>query len=164
MKAFSRPDPNLDFYSPHYYEWMKTIRNNPFYQTPAAYGLDTNKPIIIGEIPAKGTSTHTPTHDYKNAFQNGWQGVMAWTSNGVDRSGSLDDVGPATRAFRAAHEQLVFPLGPWSNVIRFKGWTLTAWTPSRSLMNLFRTSDFGFTPGSIQTVLMRPPPAPRHRH
>ena len=110
-RAQGDSEARLDFYSPHYYDWMKIIRNNPFYQTPAAYGLDTNKPIVIGEFPAKGTATHTPTQDYENAFQNGWQGVMAWTSNGVDKCGSLDDVGPATRAFRAAHEQFVFPLG-----------------------------------------------------
>ena len=102
----------LDFYSPHYYDWESVLRGNPFYQTPAAYGLDTNKPIVIGECPAKGTAQHTVTEDYAGACQNGWQGVMAWTSNGVDNNGSLSDLGPATRALRDNHKRLVFPDGP----------------------------------------------------
>ena len=101
----------LDFYSPHYYDWENVIRGNPFYKTPTAYGLETNKPVVIGECPAKGTANHTVTEDYEGACTNGWQGVMAWTSNGVDNNGSLNDLAPATRALRARYEQLVFPDG-----------------------------------------------------
>jgi len=32
---------------------------------------------------------------------------MAWTSNGVDRFGSLMELGVATRAFRARHPAMV---------------------------------------------------------
>jgi hypothetical protein len=56
-----------------------------------------------------------------NAFNNGWQGVMGWTSNGVDDYGTPDpviretgvgvlrEVAAATNGFRQAHPQLVFP-------------------------------------------------------
>jgi hypothetical protein len=99
----------LDFYSPHYYDWMNKIRGNPFYQTPTAYGLDVTKPIVIGECPAKGTANHTVTQDYEGACENGWQGAMAWTSNGVDKHGGLNEVSPATRAILARYPHLVFP-------------------------------------------------------
>jgi hypothetical protein len=99
----------LDFYSPHHYDWMSRPWNNAFYLTPAAYGLDTNKPIVIGECPAKGTAGHTLAEDYEAAWRNGWQGAMGWTSNGVDGNGGLTELGAATRAFRDQHEQLVFP-------------------------------------------------------
>ncbi len=101
----------LDFYSPHYYDWENVLRGNPFYQTPTAYGLDTNKPIVIGECPAKGTARHTVTEDYEGACANGWQGVMAWTSNGVDSNGGLSELSPATRALRDKQARLVFPDG-----------------------------------------------------
>ena len=32
---------------------------------------------------------------------------MAWTSNGVDENGNLEQLGPATRAFRDHHAALV---------------------------------------------------------
>jgi len=99
----------LDFYSPHFYDWENVLRGNPFYQTPAAYGLETNKPVVIGECPARGTARHTVVEDYESAEENGWQGVMAWTSNGVDNYGSLSELSPATRAMRDKHEQLIFP-------------------------------------------------------
>jgi hypothetical protein len=76
----------------------------------------------------EGSATHTPAQDYESAFQNGWQGVMAWTSNGVDKCGSLDGVGPATRAFQAAHEQLVFPPSPDPTS---SGSGIPAWVPGR---------------------------------
>jgi hypothetical protein len=102
----------LDFYAPHYYDWMFKIRGNPFYQTPADYGLDATRPIVIGECPAKGTANHNVIQDYESAVTNGWQGVMAWTSNGVDRNGDLSDLSPATRALRDKHERLIFPQTP----------------------------------------------------
>ena len=102
----------LDFYSPHHYNWMARSWNNAFYLTPAAYGLDTNKPIVIGECSARGTAGHTLAEDYEAAWGNGWQGAMGWTSNGVDRNGGLTELGVATRTFRDQHEPLVFPPGP----------------------------------------------------
>ncbi len=99
----------LDFYSPHHYDWMESAWGNPLTRSPIAYGMDNTKPVVIGECPAKGTSGHTTTQDYEAGYQNGWQGVMGWTSNGVDSNGGLTELGPATRAFRDHHYNLVFP-------------------------------------------------------
>ena len=68
-----------------------------------AYGLGGGKPAIIGECPAKGTSRRSSKQDYEDAYLNGWQGVLGWTSNGVDGNGGLEELGPATRAFRDSH-------------------------------------------------------------
>jgi hypothetical protein len=101
----------LDFYSPHHYDWLEPACGNPFYMSPSAYGMEGAKPVLIGECPAKGTSGHTLAEDYESGYRNGWQGVMGWTSNGVDANGGLARLGPATRAFRDNHPGLVFPGG-----------------------------------------------------
>ena len=99
----------LDFYSPHHYDWMDPIFGNPFYMSPAAYGMEATKPVVIGECPAKGTKGHTIVQDYENGYRNGWQGAMGWSSNGVDSNGDLKNLGPATQEFRDNHARLVFP-------------------------------------------------------
>ena len=97
----------LDFYAPHHYNWQTRIYGNPFTESPAAYGLDGGKPAVIGECPATGTAGRSATQDYEDAYRNGWQGVLGWTSNGVDGNGGLENLGPATRAFRGNHSELV---------------------------------------------------------
>ncbi len=112
LQAMAGGDPRarVDFYSPHYYDWQsRNNRSNPLYMSPAAYDLPGARPALLGEIPAKGTANHTTAQDYENAYQNGWQGAMGWTSDGVDANGSLVKLGPATRAFRDSHNVLVFP-------------------------------------------------------
>jgi hypothetical protein len=93
----------LDFYSPHHYDWVTRIYGNPFTESPVAYGLGGDKPAMIGEYPAKGTAGRSSTQDYEDAYLNGWQGVLGWTSNGVDGNGSLEELGAATRSFRDNH-------------------------------------------------------------
>ena len=96
----------LDFYSPHHYDWETRMWGNPFAESPAAYGLDAAKPAVIGECPARGLAGRSSTQDYEEAYQNGWQGVLGWSANGVDRNGNLEQLGPATRAFRDHHAEL----------------------------------------------------------
>ena len=36
---------------------------------------------------------------YIKTYQNGWKGLMVWTSNGVDGNGTLTDCGPGLSAF-----------------------------------------------------------------
>ncbi len=103
------PGARLDFYSPQYYPWMDPYWPVPFYVTPAAFGMDTGKPCLIGESPAKGSTGHTLTQDFESAYANGWQGVQPWTSNGVDSNGGFADLTPATNAFWGNHPDLVFP-------------------------------------------------------
>jgi hypothetical protein len=105
--VLSDPNARLDFYTTHYYDWNARNWGRAPYLSPQAYGMPADKPALLGEMPAKGTADHTITEDYENAFRNGWQGAMAWTSNGVDRNGDLKELGPATRAFREQHPELV---------------------------------------------------------
>jgi hypothetical protein len=112
LQAFlNDPQVYLDFRITHYYDWMSGNWGNTFYKTPADHGFDTSKPWVIGENPANGTSGHTTTQDYESAYAMGWQGAMAWTSNGVDSNGSITQLGPATTAFWNNHASLVFPGG-----------------------------------------------------
>jgi len=97
----------LDFWSQHYYDWVGPHFGVPFYTSPygkPGFGLDDKKPAVIGECMAKGskgktmgTENNTIITDYENAFLNGWQGVMPWTSNGIDMCGDLDDMSPAAK-------------------------------------------------------------------
>lgn len=103
------PGATLDFYSTHYYDWCGENWGRAPAMSPAAYGLPSDKPAILGELPAKGTKDHTTEQDYENAFRNGWQGAMAWTSDGVDVMGGMAEMGPATRAVSGRHPDIVFP-------------------------------------------------------
>ncbi|HEY5582983.1 MAG TPA: cellulase (glycosyl hydrolase family 5) [Ruminiclostridium sp.] len=101
----------LDLYSTHYYDWMGQYWGVPSYEGPTGYGLDSSKPALIGECPGNGTTGHTLTQDYENAYLTGWQGVQAWSSNGVDSIGNFNTLIPATNAFKTNHNSLVFPTG-----------------------------------------------------
>jgi len=109
--SLNDPGARLDFTTTHYYDWNGPIWGVAPYVTPGAYGLPADKPAVIGEITARGSAGHTPAQDYEAAFAHGWQGVMAWSSNGVDKFGDLTAFAPATRAFRDRHPELVRPDG-----------------------------------------------------
>lgn len=88
----------LDFYSTHYYEWEAPWYGFPFDKSPVEFKLDGTKPCVIGESPAigmvgdvKGSQAMSGDECYINIYNNGWNGIMAWTSNGVDGCGSLED-------------------------------------------------------------------------
>lgn len=82
----------VDFYSPHYYHWEKRFAGSPFDQSPTDYGLDGTRPAVIGECAAKD-ETGVPLADrYEAAWRSGWDGVFAWTSNGVDSCGGYEEV------------------------------------------------------------------------
>ena len=86
---YNDPGAYIDFYSPHFYQWVVRWYGNPFKSAHVSeYGL-TDKPVVIAEMPAKGISSISIVDCYKNARLNGFQGVMAWTSNGIDRNGNL---------------------------------------------------------------------------
>ncbi len=98
----------VDFYNIHYYSWQNQWFGNPFTKTPGAYGMD-DKPCLIGEYPAKGTSGFSPYDCLSRSFANGWQGVMVWSANGVDKNGSLKDFKDAFIRFYDIHKELVHP-------------------------------------------------------
>jgi hypothetical protein len=99
LKALAdNPKAYLDFYSPHFYEWEAEWFGFPFDTDPISFGLDGTKPAVIGEFPATGMTSKTKgskdmdgNECYLNTFKNGWNGIMAWTSNGVDTCGKLEN-------------------------------------------------------------------------
>jgi hypothetical protein len=113
------PDKNacIDFYSPHYYDWVGKSYGVPFTMKPhgspadGGWGLTPGKPALLGECPANGSAGSTLIKDYENAMANGWQGVMPWTSNGVDRCGGFEELMPAIRNMAEKYPELVFPWG-----------------------------------------------------
>jgi hypothetical protein len=98
----------VDFYNTHYYDWTRRWFGSPFEQTPADYGID-DKPCIIGEAPARGSGGMSIADDYRQAFLHGWQGIMPWTSTGVDANGSLSDMAPGASWFYREHPELLTP-------------------------------------------------------
>jgi hypothetical protein len=84
---------NVDFYNIHYYDWQNQWFGNPFDLSPTNYNMNS-KPCIIGESSAKGAAGYTAQQCYQKAFEKGWQGLMVWTSNGVDGNGDKWDSKP----------------------------------------------------------------------
>ncbi|MFA5263461.1 MAG: fibronectin type III domain-containing protein [Opitutaceae bacterium] len=105
----SDPNVHMDFFSPHHYDWKSAYWGNPAYMTPTTYGIDGSKPTILGECPSKGTIGHTITQDIENAFINGWQGLLGWSSNDVDNNGNYGNLAPGTTAFYNNHTALAYP-------------------------------------------------------
>ena len=102
----------LDFYSTHYYWWQKAHMGFPFELTPEEFGLTDGKPCVIGETSANSYETgKTLDVHYKSAYDNGWNGVMAWTSNGVDDCGGFEDCKLAASAVWEIAPEKIFPLG-----------------------------------------------------
>jgi len=128
----------LDFWSPHYYDWVGEWYGVPHYLSPygklegnkntgwsGGWGLDPSKPAILGECSARGTgrglygiNDNSIITDYEHAYLNGWQGVMPWTSNAVDGNGGLaptgkpnrdTDLGLATRNMLTKYPQIICP-------------------------------------------------------
>ncbi|MCL2722536.1 MAG: cellulase family glycosylhydrolase [Treponema sp.] len=136
---YNNPNAKLDFWSPHYYEWVGEWYGVPHYLTPSGnrtgskssgygggWGLDPSKPALIGECSGKGTTAIDRGHitsalrpptantiitDYEYAYLKGWHGVMAWTSNGVDNNGNLNDFRAATEYMANKYPALIFPHG-----------------------------------------------------
>jgi hypothetical protein len=101
----------LDFYKLHYYEWMNPWFSNPFDRSPADWGIDY-KPCVIGECRANGKNAgYIYETAIKRAFDLGWQGIMPWTSNGVDVNGTIADHGPGSLYLARNYNELVYPLG-----------------------------------------------------
>ncbi len=101
----------LDFYSPHYYYWQKQWFGFPFDRSPESYGLTADRPCVIGECASLDEGNVTISEKYDMAYENGWNGVYVWTSNGVDACGGYTDVAPATKAMLGKIESLIYPFG-----------------------------------------------------
>lgn len=112
QEAYKDSGAYLDFYCIHYYSWVHPWFSSPYEKSPADYGID-DRPVIIEETPGKDGGlvevNMSLTESYESALRQGYQGVMPWTSNGVDRNGDIRTIGPAAHSFKNNHAQLVFP-------------------------------------------------------
>lgn len=104
----------VDFYSTHYYEWMAPDYGIPFDKSPEDFGIETDKPVVLGEFPALGligdqanSQPMDTTACYMGCFENGWQGIFPWTSNGIDRCGNMEQMEPALKAVYAAAKDML---------------------------------------------------------
>ncbi|MBX9853461.1 MAG: cellulase family glycosylhydrolase [Cytophagaceae bacterium] len=85
----------LDFYSPHYYNWMNNTGSNedwsPYKYNAASWGLD--KPCIIGETSddQSGASVWNDAQQLNLSFSNGYAGIMYWSYNqsGINHAGGI---------------------------------------------------------------------------
>jgi len=100
--ADGNPYAVVDFYSPHHYAWMTPWFNRPFEMTPEDFfGMPIRRPVLIGEAPALSETGSTLALDYYNLLQNGWTGLLAWSTNGVDTSGGFNEVQEGVLGFFA---------------------------------------------------------------
>jgi hypothetical protein len=73
---------------------------------------------MIGENPAKGVFDDSanpklviPASEmFLKSYQNGWKGLLPWTSNGVDRNGNLDDFSKGLKRFKESYPELIEPV------------------------------------------------------
>jgi hypothetical protein len=92
----------LDFYQVHFYPDHNDEMISPFHHPAAYWKLD--KPILIGEFPAKGIvdfgrgcqpkTKLTPEQAYQYALENGYAGALAWTWTNHDGFGGVADAVP----------------------------------------------------------------------
>ncbi|MDZ7371257.1 MAG: cellulase family glycosylhydrolase [candidate division KSB1 bacterium] len=105
----------LDFYQVHYYPRWYNEAYSPFHHPAAYWQLD--KPVLIGEFPAKGlagkdqggrlAAYFSPADAYRVAFENGYLGCLAWTWTGHDGLGGLKDAAPGMQLLRQIAPQAV---------------------------------------------------------
>ena len=104
----SDADGTLDFYMVHYYEWAART-HSPFHHPASYWGLD--KPIVIGEFPAKGLSDSlgpmSPAQCFQYLYDNGYAGAMGWTYTAHDGFGGLPEDGQGTRYLMTNHSSAV---------------------------------------------------------
>lgn len=110
MKEYGGENACLDFYSTHYYDWMRSYMGCPYDMSPTDFGLDGTKPAFLGETSAEGGETLPGL--YEKCYNNGWNGVMLWTSNnGAEHADNWEDIAAATTKIESLAPEKVFPLG-----------------------------------------------------
>jgi hypothetical protein len=124
QSIYQNENARLDFWSPHYYDWVGQWYGIPFTSSPfgsrtdGGWGLCASKPAMLAEHPGGGSEGFTLTEDYVNLLKNGWQGAMAWSSNNPatgDGMGGMESIGPAARHIAEHYPELVFPFAATKN-------------------------------------------------
>ncbi len=111
----------LDFYSVHYYDWMRSIWGFPCSMTPAEYGLPTDKPCMIGETANddEDKCKMSLSDKYKSMYDKGWNGILVWME---PRKGEepmwyrYDLTQKATNDLYAYIPEKIDPLGAWDTL------------------------------------------------
>ena len=118
LKALTGKDNSrLDFYSPHFYMWMKQWFGFPYDGDPANYGMDMDRPVVLGEAPNddQADSGLTNFQKYKALYDNGWAGLMFWTEPKKDDGGNwswycFDFTAEGAREMYKVAGEKMFPL------------------------------------------------------
>ena len=112
LEYYAGEDSHMDFYSVHFYDWMIEWHGVPFEMSPADYGLDTSKPNVMGECSAKGSEQEgiDLVSAAQQLYDNGWDGVYPWTSNGSDTNGGFAEVSAYAEHMDEQIDDLIFPL------------------------------------------------------
>ncbi len=83
QKLYNNENAYVDYWSPHYYDWMASWYGVPFEVTAEEFGIDLTKPCVVGECSHEGVNIRKrvkPLEDcYEWAYNNGWNGVFGWT-------------------------------------------------------------------------------------
>ncbi len=106
----------VDFYSTHYYSWQKPYFGLPFGVSPKRFGLDEDKPCLIGETSNDDEKQFTMSLPkvYKSAYDNGWNGVLVWMQpNEEDETGwyRFDLTKEATNKISEEIFDKIYPIG-----------------------------------------------------
>jgi hypothetical protein len=110
MSGYAGDSAPLDFWSNHWYYWEKPWYGYPYNTSPEDFHLDPAKPALIGECSALGDADMTLSEQYKAAYENGWAGIYAWTSNGIDDNGGLEECTPALSEMAKLIPDKIYPL------------------------------------------------------
>ena len=111
----------LDFYSLHYYDWMRSIWGFPCGMTPAEYGLDVDRPCMIGETSNddEDKCKMSLPDKYKSMYDKGWNGILVWMEPRKDEEPMwyrYDLTREATNALFEYIPEKIDPLGAWETL------------------------------------------------
>ncbi len=116
IAAGGDPDGTLDFYQVHYYPQNFGNDLNPFSHPYAYWQLD--KPLIVGEFPAKptpnraaGFTQRNSMETYEYLYENGYAGALAWTFYASDFGKMLDAEPGILRVNNLAPEHVGVDIG-----------------------------------------------------
>ncbi len=116
VKAGGDPLGTLDFYQVHYYPSGYDEMLSPFHNPASYWKLD--KPILVGEFPAKGIVPITgmgflpkirltSEEAYNYLFMNGYAGGLSWTWTNHDGFGGIKDAEPGLQSLKKSLPELV---------------------------------------------------------
>ena len=111
----------LDFYSLHYYSWMRPMWGFPCGMTPEEYLLEADRPCMIGETSNDDEKDcgMTLTEKYKSMYDKGWNGLLVWMEPRKDEDPMWYRYVLTREATNALYEyipDLIDPLGAWETL------------------------------------------------